>query len=251
MRVKGKNPLGLLSGSTLKLIACLFMAIDHIGYHLYPDIDLLRIIGRLSMPIFAFLIAEGCYYTKNKLKHFLLVLISGLIFLVGVWAFTGDFFGNIFLQFAISILYVYLLDYLKQYTFKGEKQLPKLLLSILIFIISLIPGYYLFKYIPFDYDFFTTLIPVFVSLVYLKKYTNHKIVKYLDNIFFKVMICAITLAFVCIHFIDYKLQWYSFLAIPILLLYNEQPGIKKLKYFFYLFYPCHVIIIMIFKILFF
>ena len=72
MRKNTYNPIGFLSGSTIKIIACILMAIDHIGYHLYPEITILRIIGRLSMPLFAFFIAEGCYYTKNKLKHFLL-----------------------------------------------------------------------------------------------------------------------------------------------------------------------------------
>ena len=61
------NPFGIISGSTLKIIGCILMLIDHIGYHLYPKIEILRIIGRLSMPIFAFLISEGCFYTKNKL----------------------------------------------------------------------------------------------------------------------------------------------------------------------------------------
>ena len=69
MEVKG-NKIGIFSNSTLKIFACLFMLIDHIGFHLYPRIFELRLIGRLAFPIFAFLIAEGCKYTKNKLKHF-------------------------------------------------------------------------------------------------------------------------------------------------------------------------------------
>jgi hypothetical protein len=66
MKNKSYNPIGFLSGSTIKIIACILMAIDHIGYHLFPNLIILRIIGRLSMPLFAFFIAEGCYYTKNK-----------------------------------------------------------------------------------------------------------------------------------------------------------------------------------------
>ena len=49
-----------LSASTLKIIACIFMVIDHIGVILLPDVELLRVIGRLSYPIFAYFLAEGC-----------------------------------------------------------------------------------------------------------------------------------------------------------------------------------------------
>ena len=57
-----------LSGNALKIIGAITMLIDHMGVVLFPGIAILRIIGRISFPIFAFMIAEGCRYTKNKLK---------------------------------------------------------------------------------------------------------------------------------------------------------------------------------------
>ena len=45
----------------------------------FPKIELLRVIGRLSFPIFAYMIAEGSYYTKHKLRYFLMVFILGVI----------------------------------------------------------------------------------------------------------------------------------------------------------------------------
>lgn len=50
----------------IKLIAAFLMLIDHIGAVLLPDIIALRIIGRLSMPLFAYCIARGFYYSDNK-----------------------------------------------------------------------------------------------------------------------------------------------------------------------------------------
>ncbi len=246
---KSKNPIGILSGSTLKLIACLLMAIDHIGYHLYPENDILRIIGRLAMPVFAFLIAEGCYYTKNKLKHFLLIFITGLLFLFGVKIFEGSWYFNIFTQFSISVLYIYLIQFLQKYIKNSNKKILPFLFSLLIFIISLTAGYYLFKLIPFEYGFATTLLPIFVSMLYIKKYTNNKVVNYIDNIFTKVFVTAIFLFLVCLQFKDNPIQTYSFLALPLLLLYNGEVGNKKLKYFFYLFYPLHIIIICLIKMI--
>lgn len=54
-----------LTGNQLKIIALILMTIDHVGAYLLPQYTVLRLVGRLSMPIFAWAIAEGCYYTKT------------------------------------------------------------------------------------------------------------------------------------------------------------------------------------------
>ena len=48
-----------LTGNQLKLIALITMTIDHIGYILLPQYRILRIIGRLAFPIYAYMIAVG------------------------------------------------------------------------------------------------------------------------------------------------------------------------------------------------
>ncbi len=63
----------------LKIIACILMAIDHIGAIIYTDNDLYRVIGRLSFPIFAFLLTEGYMHTKNLKKYFLRLFIFAII----------------------------------------------------------------------------------------------------------------------------------------------------------------------------
>ena len=68
-----------VSGNTLKIIAMISMLIDHAGLLLFNDNEVMRIIGRLAFPVFAFLIAEGCFYTKNKLRHFLEIFILGAV----------------------------------------------------------------------------------------------------------------------------------------------------------------------------
>ena len=67
----------VLDGNQLKLIAAFAMLLDHMGVLLFPQVRLLRILGRLAYPVFAFMIAEGCRYTKNKLRYFLLVFGLG------------------------------------------------------------------------------------------------------------------------------------------------------------------------------
>ena len=70
----------VLSGNTLKILAAIFMLIDHAGLMLFDDNEIMRIIGRLAYPIFAFMIAEGCKYTKNKIKYFATVFLFGVLF---------------------------------------------------------------------------------------------------------------------------------------------------------------------------
>ncbi|MBQ9857979.1 MAG: hypothetical protein IJO77_03165, partial [Oscillospiraceae bacterium] len=58
-----------LSGFILKTVAVITMLIDHIGAVLFPFNPLFRYIGRIAFPIFAFLISEGFYYTKSRIKY--------------------------------------------------------------------------------------------------------------------------------------------------------------------------------------
>ena len=45
----------------LKIIALISMTVDHFGCLFFPQIYIFRYIGRLAMPLFAYMIAEGCY----------------------------------------------------------------------------------------------------------------------------------------------------------------------------------------------
>jgi hypothetical protein len=42
---------------------------------------------------------------------------------------------------------------------------------------------------------------------------------------------------------QHSIVWYSFIAIPILLLYSGKRGKLKMKYFFYIFYPLHLVLL--------
>lgn len=68
-----------MNRNILKSIACISMLIDHIGYLLFPNILIFRLIGRLAMPIFSFFIAEGCRHTSNRFRYFLRIFLLGLL----------------------------------------------------------------------------------------------------------------------------------------------------------------------------
>ena len=63
----------------LKLIAMIAMLIDHTGKMFFPQYRIMRIIGRLAFPLFAYCIAVGCVYSRNRLKYLGRILLVGLI----------------------------------------------------------------------------------------------------------------------------------------------------------------------------
>ena len=63
----------------LKLIAMLTMFIDHAGKMLFPQYPIMRIIGRMAFPIYAYCIAVGCVYTKDHLKYFKRIVLLALV----------------------------------------------------------------------------------------------------------------------------------------------------------------------------
>ncbi len=82
----------MITAFGLRLIAIITMFIDHMGYKTFDDLLVLRIIGRIAFPLFAFGIAEGITYTNNYKKYlsrlFVLALISEIpydLFLSDNW----------------------------------------------------------------------------------------------------------------------------------------------------------------------
>lgn len=68
-----------LTSYHLKLIAALTMLIDHIGVLFYPDADWLRAIGRISFPLFVWLLVQGEGHTQNVWRYGLRLAILGVI----------------------------------------------------------------------------------------------------------------------------------------------------------------------------
>ena len=72
-----------LSGSALKVVAVLSMISDHAAYFLLPSesllYEVLRILGRIAFPVFAFLAAEGFLHTSNRVKYALHLLLFALL----------------------------------------------------------------------------------------------------------------------------------------------------------------------------
>ena len=58
-----------LTNYHLKLLAAATMVIDHVGVVFYPDNDWLRIVGRISFPLFVWLLVQGETHTRNVWQY--------------------------------------------------------------------------------------------------------------------------------------------------------------------------------------
>lgn len=91
---------------TLKLIAITTMLIDHAGVVFSPLFDTLplRELGRISFPLYAYMIAEGCHKTKNIRKYMgRLMILAFLSEIPYDFLFEnvklGNTFPTVFLEF--------------------------------------------------------------------------------------------------------------------------------------------------------
>ena len=228
-----------LSGNMLKIIATLAMIFDHAGVILFPEINILRIIGRIAFPIYALMLAEGCVHTKNRLRYFFTIFSLGVGCQIVYYIHDNSMYMGILITFSLSILVVYALQYMKTAMFDPESSFMKRWFSTFIFL-SVIAGVYILNEIfHIDYGFWGCLAPAFASLLKAPRSCTSTIREKIDRQLFHVLMFAICL--VIISCVSDKNQPYSLLAIPLLMLYSGKRGKAKMKSFFYIFYPAHLV----------
>ena len=212
-----------LSGNALKLLAALFMTIDHVGVLLLPHVIVLRILGRLALPIFAFMIAEGCRYTRNRLRYFGSVFALGVLCQIVYYMVDRSLYFSILITFSLSIATIYALQDWK------EQKTPR---SALVFFGAVAGVYALNRVFVIDYGFWGCMLPVFAAAfqetAWDRPWVN------LGMLGLGLLILAADLG---------QIQYYALPALPLLACYNGRRGRWKLKYFFYLFYPIHLVLL--------
>ena len=212
-----------LSGNALKIIAAITMTLDHMGLMLFPRVLLLRILGRLAMPIYAYMIAEGCKYTRNRKKYFGMVFGLGALCQAVYWFVDRDLYFSILITFSLSILLIYALQ-----NWKAKQSL----LAGLLFAASVAAVYGLNRAFEIDYGFWGCLLPVFAAIPHGTKFDRYP---------FSILTLGLGMVLLSLDLGD--IQIFSLLALPLLLAYSGRRGKWNLKYFFYIFYPAHLVIL--------
>ena len=224
----------MLSASSLKILACLFMLIDHVGVRLFPGVALLRIIGRLAFPLFAFFIAEGCRYTRNRLKHFLSVFVLGCICESVYIIYMGGWYGNILLSFSLSILLIYMMQWCR--VKGGYVPYAVMVLALSLLAVAL-------HYVNFDYGFTGIIAPLIMALPGDRAGEKEGISPPPPGKKLKLLLFTVAVMLTALGSPMGSRQLFALLSLPLVWLYNGKAGNKKLKYFFYVFYPLHLLLI--------
>ena len=215
-----------MTGFTIKCIACITMLLDHIKYSgpIFQNV-LTEYLGRLSFPLFAFLVSEGYCHTSNLKKYYKRLLIFGIISqipfmlfrtLVGEWKMLNIMFT---LLFGLACVTIY------------DKIKHKYISIPLIILITLIGDF-----LNVDYGWLGIISVLIMYLLRNKKMFLPLIYGILIFLYY-YSIAGYKYIFVTRNVLLMLFTWSSTFIIN---QYNGEKG-KSMKYFFYWFYPVHML----------
>lgn len=223
-----------LSQEALKIIACVTMLIDHIGAVFIPGYTL-RIIGRISFPIYCFLLAEGIHHTRDPRRYGMRLFVSMIL---SEFAFDLAFFGRL-TWLSQSVMVTLLLGFLALVAAEKCARLPLKVLAV-------IPFALLAELMRTDYGRYG------VCLIALFGLTRELPFRQLIQLLGMGLIFA-GMASLKISIGPFLLpiQMFGLLAmIPICLYSGRKSSANRLiQRGFYLFYPVHLIILYLIRIL--
>lgn len=232
-----------LNSNHLKMVAIIAMTIDHFSDLIYPGYPakpvsvFLHIIGRLTAPIMWFFICEGYHYTRDIKKYILRLLVFAIIshfaycFAFGINPIP--FSTGIFNQ--TSVMYPLFISALVMWIQDTELKINIHLKHIIIFIL-------IWSAFPADWS-------CIAVLAIMEMYKNRGNLK---KQMVSMMIWVVLYAVVSFFFVNRVygiIQLFVILVYPLLKQYNGQRGKAKwLKWFFYIYYPAHLVILGILRI---
>lgn len=203
-----------LTGTHLKVIACITMLIDHMGVVLFPGEMIYRCIGRLSFPIFCFLLVEGYVHTRNVYKYILRLGVFAIISEIPYdLASSSEWFNwskqNVFFTLCLGVAILYLIN-------NTDRMWEKAIYVVFA-------GFFA-EMMKSDYGAFGLFLIVWFYALY-----DDKVWKLAGGAMWS-------------FYNGLGIQSYGALAMIPIGLYNGQRGIKR-KYIFYLFYPLHLLVL--------
>lgn len=213
----------ILDSFTLKWIAIITMVIDHVGAVFFPEQIWLRCIGRVAFPIFCFLLVEGYFHTRNVKKYItrlaMFAIISEIPF--DILFFNHNILKgqNVFLTLAIGLYAIAVIDGFHKKP-SGDRSADAMKEIAVIAIACVVAAL-----LKTDYSVLGIL---YIALFYY--YRGH------TGLIFILMMVLTSFTYGVV------IQLFAGLALPIIACYNGQKG-RGMKYFFYVFYPGHLLIL--------
>lgn len=204
----------------LKIIAVLSMMADHIGAVLFPEQVIFRVVGRLAFPIFAYLLVEGFFYTRDIKRYMYrmgaLALLSEIPFDLTANGVILEFgHQNIFFTLFIGLAMMYFL-------LKTAGRAQMIMVALLFFLLA--------DALRTDYGGVGVLM---ILCFYLFR----------DDMLWKV----ISVVFVNVALMG-GIQMFAVFALVPIYLHNGKQG-RRAKWFFYGFYPVHLFLLFLVRMM--
>ena len=228
---------GLLSASALKALAMACMLLDHMWATVIPGNTWMTWVGRLTFPLYAFLIAEGFFHTADRRRYALRLL--GLALLSEI-PFDLIQFSTPFFPFHQNTVFTLLLGLWAISGLDRARQEPtprRIILGLLTLAAACLLGGVGFV----DYGVMGVLTVVLFYLLRdfpLARLAQLAAMVLLNIVFFKGQTIPL-LGF------DFPTQGFAVLALVPIWLYNGKKGFggKGFQWASYLFYPVHLLVL--------
>ena len=230
----------------LKLIAIISMLIDHMGSQLFPQYPVMRQIGRLAFPIFAYCIAVGCIYTRSIWKYALRVGVMAILVqplyaatmghaLSGAfdWAqgfYRPDLILEHYYSGKLNILFSLCAGILLIWTIRDKKYIATAALIAFLFMFEK----------RLDYG-----INGIILMVLFFAFVDRPLISLTWVGLFMLYMGAPSLFTQMRPY--FGTQIYALLALPLIYI-PMKTGLRLNKYVFYIFYPAHLALIFFLKI---
>jgi len=204
----------------IKTLAVISMLIDHVGLIFFPDILWLRFVGRLAMPLFAFAVARAFSGDLDDTKALRYAIR------LGIFALVSQIPYSFMVSNTLNIVFTWFFGFSLLYIFKRS-----VLLSGVLGIVSILLCAF---FTPLEYGLCGVLYPL---MFYICLFKNKNYILTLCG--------SLTLYFVYGIQFDFNLiQILSIFAIPVILILNKIDKHFRLnKWFYYIFYPGHISIL--------
>ena len=232
--------------SLLKLLALIFMLIDHIGARVLPGFQELRILGRIAFPLYAWCLVVGSVKTRNlplyALRMLGMAILSQPLYMMGLQHTYQEL--NILFTLTVALVAIY---GIRKKFFFSQIWLPVLC-------------YLLLGFIQVDYGWKGL---TFILVLYLARETRSGLIAaFLAYVlFWGNGSAAVTELFGWkLPFLTwngfrqplqafFKLQTMAWLALPLIAI-PMNSGFKMPKWLGYALYPMHLVVLIILRLMF-
>lgn len=245
----------------LKILAVITMTLDHIYNYLSGILPVpfwFGLFGRLAAPLFVFCVAKGVYYTHDRVAYVRRLYIAMVLMGLGNWIlnhFMTPYGVTIDNHVFSTLFYIaYFLTVLELLRDRKKERVISLMPAVLLilpFLLAALQHYLPEGWVrtltgvvvpsPFDVEggFLWVLLGIGIFYTMARRSSLAVFYAVYCALFFTAEAsCGLNLK----NLFTDNYQWFMIIALPFMLLYNEQKGGGS-KWFFYLYYPAHIYVL--------